>query len=380
MMVTAAPIVPCQRTALDPRVTPRLEMDVPVAVERFRALADALPGTGVHYAVKANPHPRLLRALASAGCRFDVASPAEVRSALVAGAAPTDLVYSNPVKRRSDVAEAAALGVRLFVVDSLPEVAKVAQAAPGSSVLCRIVTSGQGSDWPLSRKYGCSTDQAVAVLLAAAAAGLGAAGTSFHVGSQQRDPEAWAAPVAASARVFATLREHGLAPWLLDLGGGFPAAYDEASLPLSAYAEAVERHLTASFGDSRPRTIIEPGRAVVGDAGTLVTSVIAVVQRGDVRWVFLDAGVFTGLVETLEEAIRYRLTTTADGGATGPCVLAGPTCDSADVLYEQTMVRLPLALAEGDEVRIESAGAYTSCYSTVGFNGFAPLPTVLTAD
>ena len=102
---------------------------------------------------------------------------------------------------------------------------------------------------------------------------------------------------------------------------------------------------------------------------------IAVIQRGPVRWVFLDAGVFTGLVETLGEAIRYRLGTTADG-ATGPCVLAGPTCDSADVLYEEEMVDLPLTLAEGDEVRLLSAGAYTSCYSSVGFNGFEPLPTM----
>ena len=101
------------------------------------------------------------------------------------------------------------------------------------------------------------------------------------------------------------------------------------------------------------------------------------IDRGPVRWVFLDAGVFTGLVETLDEAIRYRLGTTADGGPVGPCVLAGPTCDSADVLYQDRMVDLPLALAEGDVVRLESAGAYTSCYSTVGFNGFDPLATVL---
>jgi ornithine decarboxylase len=123
--------------------------------------------------------------------------------------------------------------------------------------------------------------------------------------------------------------------------------------------------------------MIEPGRAVVADAGTLVSTVVAVVWRGTTRWVFLDAGVFTGLVETLDEAIRYRLRTSVDGGATGPCVLAGPTCDSADVLYERTPVQLPLRLAEGDTVRLLATGAYTSCYSTVGFNGFAPLATRL---
>src|SRR5689334_19952400 len=357
--------------------TPYLDLDVRAAVTRYRRIAACLPGTAVHYAVKANPEPALLAALVAAGGRFDVASPAEVVAVLEAGAAAGDLVYSNPVKRRQDISFAARLGVRLFVVDSIEETQKVASAAPGSALLCRIGTSGAGSDWSLSRKYGCTPDQAVHILRAAASVGLDAAGVSFHVGSQQRDPCAWDAPVAASARVFATLRAVGLAPWLLDLGGGLPAHLEGGCPPLASYGAAIETSLRRHFGPDRPHTLVEPGRAVVGDAGTLVTSVVAVLWRGDTRWVFLDAGVFTGLVETLDEAIRYRLTTTADGGPAGPCVLAGPTCDSADVLYEQVPVQLPLTLAEGDVVRLHATGAYTSCYSTVGFNGFAPLATRL---
>ncbi|KAB7745198.1 hypothetical protein GA707_04365 [Nostocoides sp. F2B08] len=357
--------------------TPRLELDVHAAVGAFSALADALPGTGVHYAVKANPHPVLLRSLHQAGCRFDVASPAEVKAALAAGAQPETLVYSNPVKRRSDIVEAAALGVSLFVVDSPQETRKVAQAAPGSSVLCRLVTSGAGSDWPLSRKYGVSTAEALDILLLAAHLGLDPAGVSFHVGSQQRDPGAWATPVAASARVFAGLRAYGLRPWLLDLGGGFPARLAGDEPAVADYASAIRTALRASFGSDLPRTLIEPGRGIVGEAGTVVTSVVEVVDRGGTRWVFLDCGVFTGLVETLEEAIRYPLRTSRDGGPVGPCVVAGPTCDSADVLYQNEPRMLPLALAEGDEVRIDCAGAYSTCYSTVGFNGFDPLPTTL---
>lgn len=361
--------------------SPYLELSVPTAVEHYRALAAALPGTAVHYAVKANPEPALLRALHRAGSSFDVASPAEVLAALAAGAAPDDLVYSNPIKRRDDVAFAARHGVRLFVVDSPEEAVKVAAAAPGSAVLCRLVTSGEGSDWPLSRKYGCSTGEAERILLAAAALGLDAAGVSFHVGSQQRDPEAWGAPIAAAARVFDAVRAEGLRPWLLDLGGGFPARLaedrDGGCPPLAAYGEAIDRQLTLAFGSARPRTLVEPGRGVVAEAGVLHSRVLAVVDRADTRWVFLDAGVFTGLVETIEEAIRYPVTTSRDGGPTVPCVLAGPTCDSADVLYEHAKVPLPVDLAEGDWVRLESAGAYTSCYSTVGFNGFPPLPTLL---
>ncbi len=360
--------------------TPYLELDVPAAVARYVELVHAVPGTAVHYAVKANPHPRLLAALAQAGCRFDVASPAEVRAALHAGASPRALVYSNPVKRRDHISESAALGVRLFVADSPGEVHKIAEAAPGSEVLCRLLTSGEGSDWPLSRKYGCASEEAVNLLTLADELGLEAAGVCFHVGSQQRDPEAWSGPIAAAAQVFEQLRARGLHPWLLDLGGGFPAVYDDSCPPFSAYGAAIDRHLHQSFGRFHPQTLVEPGRGIAGDAGTLVSSVIGVIDRDDVRWVFLDAGVFTGLVETLGEAIRYRLRTSrGDTGPTGPCVLAGPTCDSADVLYEDQMVQLPLDLAEGDEVRLLSAGAYTSCYSSVGFNGFAPLPTVIRA-
>lgn len=362
--------------AADPALlpTPYLDLDVSVAVDRVRALQAALPGTAVHYAVKANPHPALLSALVGAGASFDVASPAEVDAALSAGARSADLVYSNPVKRREDVARAHRLGVPVFVVDSPQEVAKVADTAPGSRVLCRLLTSGAGSDWPLSRKYGCSTGEAVEILRAAALLGLEPAGVSFHVGSQQREPGSWVAPIAAAASVFRQLNAFGLRPSVLDLGGGFPAAHEGGAPALATYGRAIDAALSAYFGEQRPHTLVEPGRGVVGDAGTLVATVIAVVDRGGVRWVYLDCGVFTGLVETLDEAIRYRITTSADG-ATGPCVLAGPTCDSADVLYEKDMVALPLDLTEGDVVRLHSAGAYTTCYSTVGFNGFAPLPT-----
>lgn len=357
--------------------TPYLDLDLNIALDQFAALAAALPRTAIHYAIKANPHPDLLPALYAAGSRFDVASPAEVAAALQAGARPEDLVYSNPIKRRTDVHTAHAMGVRLFVVDSPEETAKVAEAAPGAAVLVRLVTSGEGSDWPLSRKYGCSTPECIKVLLEADRLGLDAAGVAFHVGSQQRDPQAWRSPIHAAGRVFQAVRRAGLTPRLLDLGGGFPALHEGHHPPFTRYGEAIEAALTETFGADRPQTLAEPGRGIVGDAGTLVASVVTVLQRGDVRWVYLDAGVYTGLVETLDEAIRYRLVTSADGGPTGPAVLAGPTCDSADVLYERTPVQLPLALTEGDTVRLLSAGAYTTCYSTVGFNGFAPLATRL---
>lgn len=356
--------------------TPYLELDIDIAIDRYAQLRVGLPNTGIHYAVKANPHPALLAALADSGCSFDVASPDEVRAALAAGATADQLLYSNPVKRADHIAEAAALGVSLFVADSLVEVRKIAVHAPRSALLCRLATSGAGSDWPLSRKYGCTAAEAVEVLCLAEGLGLEAAGVSFHVGSQQRSPAAWSEAIADAAEVFWAARSRGLHPWLLDLGGGFPARHQGSTPPLPDYTATIAGALLESFGEHQPRTVIEPGRGVVGDAGTVVTSVVEVVPRGGARWVFLDAGVFTGMVECLDEAIVYRLSSTATGPV-GPCVLAGPTCDSADVLYERTPVDLPLSLRAGDVVRLHSAGAYTTCYSTVGFNGFAPMGTVV---
>jgi ornithine decarboxylase len=353
--------------------TPYLLLDIDVALTRYQDLAAALPGTALHYAVKANPHPALLRALAEVGSSFDIASPGELRACLDAGAPPERLVYSNPVKRREDIAVAHDLGVRLFVTDSIPETAKIAAAAPGAQVLCRLSTSGAGADYGLSRKFGAPADDAAAILRYAAEAGLDPAGVSFHVGSQQRDPDAWRPPLTDAAVVFEKLRADGHSPWLLDLGGGFPGHHLGATPGLPTYGAAIESALRDTFGSERPQTLVEPGRGLVADAGTLVTTVIGIAERYGQRWVFLDAGVFTGLVETLDEAIRYRIATSRDGGPVGPCVLAGPTCDSADVLYEKRPVELPVELAEGDEVRFLSAGAYTSAYSTVGFNGFAPL-------
>jgi ornithine decarboxylase len=342
--------------------TPFLELETSVVAERLRALSHAFAGTAIHYAVRANPHPDVLATVVAAGANFDVASPAEVRACLAAGAAPDDLVYSNPVKRRDDIAETAALGVHLFVVDSVPEVRKVAETAPGTAVVCRMATSGDGSDRPRSGMYGCSVGETVDILRLAAGLGLDGAGVSFHLGSRLPDPNAWRAPIIDAARVFETLRRDGMAPWLLDLGGGFPARHEEHVPGLASYGAVIEDQLRRSFGDHRPRTIVEPGRAVVGDAGTLVSTVVGVIRRGDTRWVYLDAGAVTALVDTVDDTIGYRIETSADGGPTGPCALAGPTCGGTDLLSQVTPMELPLDLTEGDVVRLESVGAYISRY------------------
>ncbi len=264
--------------------------------------------------------------------------------------------------------------MRIFAIDSDPELDKVLRAAPGSTVLCRLLCDGAGADWPLCRKFGCEREVVARLLLKAARQGA-PVGISFHVGSQQRDVNAWDRQLAVVADMFAMLRAAGVEPAVVNIGGGFPATYVDPVAPTLDYGAAITTALRRRLGPDLPTIIAEPGRYLVADAGVLQTEVVLVAQKSDYdhqRWVFLDVGMFGGLTETMGEAIRYRLRTPGDGD-TGPVVLAGPTCDSADILYQRYSYQLPLNLTAGDRIDILSAGAYTTTYSTVGFNGFAPL-------
>jgi ornithine decarboxylase len=355
--------------------TPFLVVDLDVVAERYRRLAASLPMARIHYAVKANPAPEVLGLLVGLGSRFDVASPAEIDQCLAAGAHPSAISYGNTVKKQRDIARAYRQGVRLFTVDSEPELAKVADAAPGSTVCVRILSDGAGADWPLSRKFGCEPWMATELALAAADLGLGT-GFSFHVGSQQRDPRAWERVLAEVAAMCRHLRAHGVRPRVVNIGGGFPGVYRDDVPMVEVYGEAIGSALRRHFGADLPLVIAEPGRSLVADAGVLRSEVVLVSRKSaddPRRWVFLDVGMFGGLAEVMGESIKYRIRTPLDGGPTGPVAIAGPTCDSTDVLYERSDYRLPLGLQSGDRVDLLSTGAYTTTYSSVGFNGLAPL-------
>ena len=355
---------------------PCLVVDLDVVRDNYRAFEKALPDSKIYYAVKANPAPEILRLLASMGSSFDTASVAEVEMALDAGATADRISFGNTIKKERDVARAHALGVSLFAVDSHEEVEKISRAAPGARVFCRVLTDGEGAEWPLSRKFGCVPAMAIDVLRRAKALGLDAYGVSFHVGSQQTDLSAWDRALGDAKRVFATLAEEGIVLKMVNMGGGFPTRYLKDVPAAQAYGRAIFSALRKHFGNDLPETIIEPGRGMVGNAGVIKSEVVLISKKADndnVRWVFLDIGKFGGLAETMDEAIRYPIVTRHDGSETAPCVLAGPTCDSADVMYEKTPINLPVSLAIGDKVLIEGTGAYTTTYSTVAFNGFPPL-------
>jgi ornithine decarboxylase len=355
---------------------PCLVVDLDVVRENYAAFAKALPDSRVFYAVKANPAPEVLSLLASLGSCFDTASVAEIEMVLAAGATPDRISYGNTIKKERDVARAYALGIRLFAVDSTAEVEKIARVAPGAKVFCRILYDCAGAEWPLSRKFGCDPEMAVDVLDLAKRLGLEAHGISFHVGSQQRKVKAWDRALAQAATVFRDCAERGINLSMVNLGGGFPTKYLKDVPPVVQYGRAIFRALRKHFGNAIPETIIEPGRGMVGNAGQIEAEVVLISKKSDedeVRWVYLDIGKFGGLAETMDESIRYPIRTRHDGDDLAPCVLAGPTCDSADVMYEKAPYMLPVSLEIGDKVLIEGAGAYTATYASVAFNGFAPL-------
>ena len=255
---------------------PCLVVDLDVVRDNYNSFAKALPDSKVYYAIKANPAPEILKLLVDLGACFDVASVGETEAVLAAGATADRISYGNPIKKESDIAAAFKLGVRLFAIDCEAEAEKVARAAPGSPVICRIHCDNAGADWPLSRKFGCEPAFATDILEFAHRQGLVAHGISFHVGSQQNNVEAWDRALASTASIFRTCAERGINLAMVNLGGGFPAKYVRKTPKLESYGKAIFRSLRKHFGNAIPNTIIEPGRGLVGNAGVIEAEVVLI--------------------------------------------------------------------------------------------------------
>jgi ornithine decarboxylase len=357
--------------------TPCLVMDLDVVADNYRRLRAAVSRAGIYYAVKANPAPEILKLLAKLGSSFDTASINEVDMVLATGVGADRISYGNTIKKKSDIAAAYQRGVKLYAFDSEAELGKIADAAPGSRVFCRILTSGANADWPLSRKFGCDVEMAKKLLLDAAKRDVIPHGVSFHVGSQQRDPAQWDSAVAQAAWLFRECEENGVTLSMLNIGGGFPTRYRRTVPGMAAYGQSIEDSLLRHFGNRIPDIIVEPGRQMVGSAGIIQTEVVLISRKSDddaKQWVYLDIGKFGGLAETMDEAIQYPIVSHR-GGAPVSVAIAGPTCDSADILYEKADYRLPADLEIGDKLEIRATGAYTTTYASVAFNGFEPLKT-----
>ena len=342
--------------------------------EEFRA---SFPYAKIYYAVKANPGKDLLTMLRDLGSCFDIASIYELNRVLDLGVSPDRVSFGNTIKKAKHIREAYEKGVRLFVTDSEADIRNLAKEAPGARVFFRVLMEALTADWPLSRKFGCQPRMVTELVSLAADLGLEPHGISFHVGSQQREISAWDAAIAKANYLFEWMEEEHIHLKAMNMGGGFPADYLSKTNPLSVYAEEINRYMNLHFGDDVPEIYLEPGRGLVGEAGILVSEVVLISKKSKTdlkRWVYTDVGKFNGLIETMEESIKYPVYTEKNG-ETGDVILAGPTCDSQDIMYEDFKYQLPLSLDIGDRLYWLSTGAYTASYSSVEFNGFPPLKT-----
>ncbi|UTC63347.1 type III PLP-dependent enzyme [Treponema sp. OMZ 787] len=364
--------------------TPCVVINLKTIKKNYQKLKENFPYADVFYAIKANPHEEIITMLNEMGSCFDIASRYELDKVLKLGVSPERISYGNTIKKAKDIAYFYEKGVRMFATDSKDDLKNIAQFAPGSRVYVRILVENTTSaDWPLSRKFGCHPDMAYDLCIQARDSGLIPYGISFHVGSQQRDIGQWNDAIAKTKYLMGSLEEEeDIKLEMVNMGGGFPASYVTPANDLSEYASEINRYLEDDFGDERPRIILEPGRSLVGDSGILVTEVVMISRKNNTalfRWVYLDTGLFNGLIETLNESLKYPIVTDKDEGCKkwGEVVLAGPTCDSMDIMYEDYKYSLPINLKPGDRVYFLTTGAYTSSYASVEFNGFPPIKTYI---
>ena len=357
--------------------TPGLIVDLDIVKAKYLELRDKLPFVKIYYAVKANPMDEVIALVRDLGASFDVASRYELDKVLALGVAPDRVSYGNTIKKRRDIAYFYEKGVRLFATDSIYDLNNISDNAPGSKVFFRLLSEGLGADWPLSKKFGCHPDMARQLIKLAVRLGLQPYGISFHPGSQQRDVGQWSTTLTTVGHLFRQVKEQiNVDLKMVNMGGGFPANYLEPSDTVASYAESIRRFLENSFDGTPPgEIIIEPGRSLVADSGIIVAEIVNIAKKSvsaRYPWVFLDVGKFGGLIETLGEAIKYPIYFEGTGPAQ-EIIIAGPTCDSMDILYENWTYTMPQSAKIGDRIYIFTAGAYTQSYSSVSFNGIPPL-------
>ena len=367
------------RAAIALHGTPLLLLDPERVRRQHRHLRNALPFVGFHYAVKALAHDAVLDVLEDAGCGFDVATGEELAMLTRRGVAASRIIHTHPIKKPAEIAEALAAGVRTFVVDNDVEIEKFRGAPSDTRLLVRLAYRSPHAKSDLSSKFGVGPFEAAHLVERAHAAGITVAGFSYHVGSQLDDPARFATAAADTLELMGILeRRLNVQFDTLDIGGGFPASYDSESAPVEDVA-AVLRPVLEPHA-RRLDIIAEPGRVMVADAMTLVTSVVGIAERGDGRWYYLDDGLYGSYSNVLTEDVHplvfaeRDLTGRRDAADHRWATLGGPTCDSSDVIAREVL--LP-DLAVGDLLVSPTMGAYTTVTAT-RFNGrpFTPVAVV----
>jgi ornithine decarboxylase len=393
--------------------TPFLLMDLDVVGKKYDELRRMLPQAKIYYAVKANPMDEVVTLLASRGSNFDIATRQELDQLLRLGISTDRMSFGNTIKKEKDVKYAYEQGIRLFATDSHNDLHKIARSAPGSKVFFRLKVVDISSEWTLSRKFGTDKETIMKLIRETKNLGLVPYGLSFHVGSQKTMANAWSDAIYKSHQIFQEAEKEGIKLKMLNLGGGLPADYyhpipynDDYKMVLKHYnvenyLNSIKSSLSQIFGKDMPEILMEPGRSIAGDAGVIVSEIILISRKKELKrkeslsidfdgrrritpnspnfgmkeqkWIYFDVGKFGGLAETLDESINYPIYVDGRYGKPERAVLAGPTCDSADILYEKHPYYLPNDVKEGDTVYIFSTGAYTQSYSSIGFNGIPPL-------
>jgi ornithine decarboxylase len=353
--------------------TPFLLVDAEKVREKSSLIGRHINNSKVFYAVKANPDIEILRFLDTLGSGFEIASEGELEILSSIGVAPSRIISSNPVKSLKFLKFAASYGLHYFSFDSEEEVNKIAEVIPDCNVYVRLSVPNEGSEWPLSKKFGVELDEAVTLLRYARDKGLNPIGATFHVGSQCTNLYNWNIALDKARTLWDLSGRQGIRLKLLNIGGGYPIRYTKNVIGI----EAIEKNVNNLIFERFPEDIeihIEPGRAVVGDAGIFVTTVIGKARRGDEDWVYLDVGVFNGLMESVG-GIKYSYIVESSGHSRykKQWTVAGPSCDSFDVIDKNVILPEPRV---GSLILVLSSGAYTVSYASE-FNGFSIPRTIL---
>ncbi|ELS3715429.1 type III PLP-dependent enzyme [Vibrio fluvialis] len=351
---------------------PLLMLDCDIIRQQYRALSAALPNVTLHFALKPLPHPVVVRTLLQEGASFDLATTGEVELVAQEGVPAERTIHTHPIKRDADIRDALAYGCNVFVVDNLNELAKFKAYRDDVELLVRLSFRNSEAFADLSKKFGCSAEQALTIIEMAKEWNIRIKGLSFHVGSQTTNPQKYVEAIHTCKEVMEQVVERGLpALSTLDIGGGFPVNYTKQVMPIDQFCVPINEAL-AELPET-VQVIAEPGRFIVAQSMMSVASVMGQAERDGQTWYYLDDGVYGSFSGLIFDDAQYPLVTLKQEGEYAPSVLAGPTCDSIDVIAENIL--LP-KLDNGDLIIGRMMGAYTSATAT-DFNFFKRAQTVV---
>ena len=353
--------------------TPLLVLSLEQIEKNYRLLRTHLPRVKVFYAIKANPHRRILELMRDLGSNFDVASDGEIKELNSLGVDGSRMIYANPMKTVNGLRACLNAGVGKMTFDSAGEIDKMARECPGATVLLRIRIDNSSAHVDLNKKFGAAREQALELLLKARDVGLDAAGIAFHVGSQTTSADPYLYALDIAREIFEEAAAAGMQLRIMDIGGGFPIPEPKVRFNLQEMLNQINARLDEDF----PGVEIwaEPGRFICGTAVNLITSVIGVTERGGQPWYFLDEGLYGTFSGVLFDQWDFKLISFKEGEQVA-ATFAGPSCDSLDIMFRGKMT---VRQEEGDLILVPICGAYTSASATT-FNGFSKANFVVWED